>query len=155
MSANVKDLRARVEEQTRLVMSIIKQEADKVMRDIDSINSTDTQDIQVRKEEIGRQIAIVQTFEKKVSEIIENGSDVNIGQTYVKLKEEADGLEKNRLLLMSSSDILHSPSSAVFAPFAFDKYIAKSKDNLIGRVSKPRFEYTEYMKFSYNNILLF
>ena len=140
MSANVNELKNIVEEQTRLVMSIIKQESEKVMQDIESIHSTDTQNIQVRKEEIGRQIAVVQKFEKNVSEIVEDSSDVDIGRTYVKLKEKADELEKNHLSLMSSSDVLHSPSSAIFAPIAFDKYIAKTKDNVIGRVSKPRFD---------------
>ena len=139
LSANVNDLRAGVEEQTRLVMSVINQEAQRVLQDIESIHSNDAQCIQFRKDETERHIATFHKFRKYVLEIIENGADIDLGQTYVKLKRNADELQKDHQSFMKSSD--HLPSSALFTSFAFDEYIVKSNDNVIGKVSKPRFDY--------------
>ena len=96
----------------------------------------------LKKDEVERHVAMLQSFTNYATEMEEKGSDVDICRAFVELKRNADELEKNHIVWKKSFEHLESTRTRFFTPFAFEEYIAD--ENVIGKISNTRYGLSSY-----------
>ena len=124
-----KSLESDVLKRVTCIKNIIDQDADKLLKKIAAKKKSKLKEIETKKEEISRQMAMLESYKRYAAEMVEKGSHVDICRNFEDMKARSDELENNQNISLGPDNI---DFSLKFIPL--DSFL-ESTENLIGEIS--------------------
>ena len=116
------------------IKDIVDQHANKLLMEIGTRKTKKLKEIDNIKEEISRQMAMLESYKRYASEMVEKGSHVDICRNFQDMKTRSNELENNRNIHHGSGSEYIGAYSVQFIPSEIDDLL-KSMGNMIGKIS--------------------
>ena len=117
------------------VKDIVDQHAEDFLLEIESKKATKLKEIETKKEEVSRHMAMLENYKRYATEMIKKGSHVDICRNFEDMKTRSNELENNHNIIShgSASDYIGA-YAYTFIPSEIDDFL-ESTENMIGKVS--------------------
>ena len=129
-----KSLESDVLKRAAYIKDIVDQHANKLLMEIGTKKVTKLKEIETKKEEVSRQMAMLESYKKYAAEMVEKGSHVDICRNFEDMKTRSDELENNL-------NISHGPASDYIGAYEYTFILSEiddfleSTENMIGKIS--------------------
>ena len=131
---NSKSLESDVLKQAAYIKDIVDQHANSLLMEIRAKKMTKLKEIETIKEEISRQMTMLESYKRYATEMVEKGSHVDICRNFEDMKARSDELENNRNISHGSASDYIGACAYTFIPSEIDDFL-ESTENMIGIVS--------------------
>ena len=141
VSNKAEHIKQLVDRRTEEMKDIVEKHAKSLSMEIEKIKSTKQTKLDLKKKEVDMQINLLGDYERYLTKITANGSDVDICRNFYEMKTKSEELESSHIrLFQSDSDPMHIqsfhfvPSNSSFE----NENLVEGVENIIGEITFGR-----------------